>query len=423
MAEPEIRKLEPDAAEFLKAPALLAVFDALEAAGGKVRVNGGAVRNALMGEPVSDIDLSTDLVPSAVMEAAEAAGLKCVPTGLDHGTVTIVSHGEAFEVTTLRQDIETDGRHAVVRFGTDWHADALRRDFTVNAIYADRDGTLTDYVGGLDDIQTRTIRFIGDAGQRIAEDHLRILRLFRFFAWYGPERVGRPDADALRASTRMKSDLANLSVERIWKELRKLLAAPDPSKSLLWMRTTGVLSIVLPESEKWGIDAIHGLVEAERDCTWEPDALLRLASIVPLRSDDLAALGKRLRISNADRQALLDMAALATPNGDVSAGEWRERLYRSDKTALMRRLKLAAAVTAARGDGEAAAKLIAQLEEARTFAKPVFPLTGADLMAVGAQQGPRLGEQLAQLETIWLESDFKLSRDELLAQASQSQAD
>ncbi|MEM1365144.1 MAG: CCA tRNA nucleotidyltransferase, partial [Pseudomonadota bacterium] len=277
MADPEIRKLEPEAARFLAEPSLVAVFDALEAVGGEVRVNGGAVRNALMGEEVSDIDLSTDLVPGAVVEAADAAGLKSVPTGMEHGTITIVSGGNAYEVTTLREDIETDGRHAVVKFGTDWKADAHRRDFTVNAIYASRDGTLTDYVGGLEDIRTRTIRFIGEAADRIAEDHLRILRLFRFFAWYGPERVGRPDADALRASARMKDELASLSAERVWKELRKLLAAQDPSKSLLWMRTTGVLNMVLPESEKWGIDAVHGLVEAGRGQGWEPDPLLRLA--------------------------------------------------------------------------------------------------------------------------------------------------
>ncbi|MEN0088160.1 MAG: CCA tRNA nucleotidyltransferase [Pseudomonadota bacterium] len=423
MANPEVRTLEADAAGFLSASSLVAVFDALEAARGEVRVNGGAVRNALMGEPVSDVDLSTDLVPSAVIEAAKAAGLKSVPTGMDHGTITIVSGGDAYEVTTLREDIETDGRHAVVKFGTNWQADAHRRDFTVNAIYASRDGTLTDYVGGLEDIRTRTIRFIGNAGDRIAEDHLRILRLFRFFAWYGPERVGRPDADALRASARMKDELASLSVERVWKELRKMLAAPDPSKSLLWMRTTGVLNIVLPESEKWGIDAIHGLVEAEREHGWSPDALLRLAAIVPLRVDDLVALAKRLRLSNADRDGLVEMASVPTPNGDLPTDEWREMMYRNGKTALARRLKLAIAVTAARGEDAPAAKLLAQLEEVESFSKPQFPLSGADLIAMGAEQGPSLGKHLARLETTWLASGFQTSRDELLAQFSSAADD
>ncbi|MEM1365983.1 MAG: CCA tRNA nucleotidyltransferase, partial [Pseudomonadota bacterium] len=248
-----------------------------------------------------------------------------------------------------------------------------------------------------------------------AEDHLRILRLFRFFAWYGPERVGRPDADALRASARMKDELASLSAERVWKELRKLLAAPDPSKSLLWMRTTGVLNMVLPESEKWGIDAIHGLVEAERGQGWEPDPLLRLAAIVPLRVDEVAGMAKRLRMSNADRDALLDMAKLDAPSTDTSGAKWRERLYSADPKALERRLKLAAASAAARGDETAAGNFLEKLAAAQRFEKPDFPISGKDLQAAGVQAGPQMGETLKRLEAEWVASNFEMSTEDLLA--------
>ncbi|MEO0636920.1 MAG: CCA tRNA nucleotidyltransferase [Pseudomonadota bacterium] len=415
MGDFETRQLEPEAAAFLQSPSLAAVFDALEGAGGEVRVNGGAVRNALMGEPVADIDLSTDLLPSSVIQAAEKASLKSVPTGIDHGTVTIISGRDAYEVTTLRQDIETDGRHAVVQFGTDWRADAMRRDFTVNGIYADRKGVLTDYVGGLEDIRTRTIRFIGDPAQRIAEDHLRILRLFRFFAWYGPERVGRPDADALRAIARAKQELVNLSIERVWNELRKLLAARDPSKALLWMRTTGVLGIILPESEKWGIDAIHGLISAEHEHDWSPDALLRLAAIVPLRSDDVSVMADRLKASNADRKALEEMAILDAPSTDTSIETWRDRLYRADRVALARRLKLAAASAAARGDAALVTHFLERHEEVQRYVRPEFPLNGKALKSAGVEAGPAMGELLKRLEADWIASDFQLTADELLA--------
>ena len=239
----------------------------LNADGGEARVAGGAVRNALMGLAVADIDVATTLLPQDVVERAEAAGMKAVPTGIEHGTVTLVIDGTPFEVTTLRRDIETDGRHAKVSFGTDWQADAERRDLTINALYADASGAVVDLVGGLPDIESRTIRFIGDASQRIAEDHLRILRFFRFFAYYGS---GRPDADGLRAAARAKDRLSTLSGERVWGETKKLLAAPDPSRALLWMRQAGVLTEILPESEKWGIDGIHPLVAAEAALGWTP---------------------------------------------------------------------------------------------------------------------------------------------------------
>ncbi|MGO6900642.1 CCA tRNA nucleotidyltransferase, partial [Rhizobium ruizarguesonis] len=259
-------------------PALGRILTLLSADGGEGRVVGGAVRNSLMGLPVNDVDIATTLRPEAVMERAAAAGIKAVPTGLEHGTVTLVIDGKPFEVTTLRTDVETDGRHAKVAFSTDWKADAERRDLTINALYADAKGEVVDLVGGLADIKTRNIRFIGDAARRIAEDHLRILRFFRFFAYYGS---GRPDAEGLKACSAARSKLTTLSAERVWSELRKLLGAGDPGRALLWMRQVAVLTEILPESERWGIDAIPSLITTEKALGWTPDPLLRLAAIVP----------------------------------------------------------------------------------------------------------------------------------------------
>src|SRR5690606_18366286 len=239
--------------------------------------------------------LATTHLPEDTMRLAKDAGFKPVPTGIEHGTVTVVVRGRPFEVTTLRTDIETNGRHAKVVFGTDWQKDAERRDFTINALYAKVDGTIVDHVGGLADIETRTLRFIGDAEARIREDYLRILRFFRFFAWYGS---GRPEADGLRASARLKDGLNQLSAERVWVELKKLLSASDPSRALLWMRQSGVLSVILPESEKWGIDAIHSLVRTEQELDWPTDALLRLESMVPPDAARVSEMGKRLKMSN-----------------------------------------------------------------------------------------------------------------------------
>ncbi|RVC41275.1 CCA tRNA nucleotidyltransferase, partial [Mesorhizobium sp. M4B.F.Ca.ET.088.02.2.1] len=223
---------------------------------------------------------------------AEAAGFKTVPTGIEHGTVTAIAGGKTYEVTTLRADIETDGRRAKVSFGRDWKLDAERRDFTINALYAEADGNVVDLVGGIADIAARRLRFIGDAEARIREDYLRILRFFRFFAWYGD---GRPDAEGLKACARLKDGLGQLSAERIWSELKKLLSAPDPSRALLWMRQAGVLTSVLPESEKWGIDAIHGLIRTEKDLGWAADPLLRLEAMVPPDAARMKTLAERLK--------------------------------------------------------------------------------------------------------------------------------
>ena len=407
---------------WFKDEAVTRILALLNADGGEGRVVGGAVRNALMGLPVGDIDIATTLVPEQVVERAKAAGIKAVPTGIDHGTVTLVADGRGFEVTTLRRDVETDGRHAQVAFGTDWKEDAERRDLTINALYANAEGEVIDLVGGLADIETRTVRFIGDAASRIAEDYLRILRFFRFFAYYGG---GRPDADGLRASARAKDRLKTLSAERIWSETKKLLVAPDPSRALLWMRQTGVLTEILPETEKWGIDAVHGLIAAEQALGWSADPILRLAAMVPPDAERLAALGKRLRLSNADAARLQAWAKASVLPDEVTDVGFDRLLYRHGPEGIAMRLKLALAsarTTAEGGDPLAmrnAARFSALLGRCEKYQKPTFPITGADVLAAGVEPGRRVGEVLAALETFWVERNFSLDRAALTARLNE----
>jgi poly(A) polymerase len=391
-------------ADWLADGDLQRLLEILSRDGELARVAGGAVRNALLGEPVSDIDIATTTLPDETVRRIEAAGFKAVPTGIEHGTVTAVLGGRAFEITTLRADIDTDGRHAVVTFGRDWDADAGRRDFTINALYCEADGTIVDLVGGLSDIAARRLRFIGDAEARIREDYLRILRFFRFFAWYGD---GRPDAEGIKASARLKDGLDRLSPERVWHELRRLLSAPDPSRALLWMRQAGVLTGVLPESEKWGIDAVPGIVAGAAGRGERPDPLLRLQAIVPPDPARMAALADRLRLSRAERGRLTAWA-LAMP--------LPQRLDRRDLRRKLYGLRIAAA---SRNADAGIDKVIA---EAAEWEIPVLPLSGQDLIAAGIEEGPVVGETLRKLEKMWLESDFALTREALLERLAGMQA-
>ncbi|MER8725121.1 CCA tRNA nucleotidyltransferase [Mesorhizobium sp. M1027] len=395
---------------------------ALTDGGEEARVAGGAVRNALIGQPVADIDIATTTVPEETIRRAEAAGFKTVPTGIKHGTVTAVAQGKAYEVTTLRADIETDGRRAKVSFGRDWKADAERRDFTINALYAEADGTVVDLVGGIADIEVRRLRFIGDPEARIREDYLRILRFFRFFAWYGD---GRPDAEGLKACARLKQGLDQLSVERVWWELKKLLSAPDPSRALLWMRQAGVLTAVLPESEKWGIDAIHGLTKTEKDLAWAPDPLLRLEAVVPPDAARMKTLAERLRLSVSEASRLRNWAITAAVDPKTTEGELAKRLYFGDRQGFVDRLRLLLASARARAVEDNDALLEAGgfsrlLAFAEKWQNPVFPLKGADLTTLGASPGPKLGATLKNLEKEWVESGFALDRGALLKRAAEA---
>ncbi|RWN60766.1 MAG: CCA tRNA nucleotidyltransferase [Mesorhizobium sp.] len=409
-------------ADWLGERHLQRLLAALADGGEEARVAGGAVRNALIGQPVADVDIATTTVPDETIRRAEAAGFKAVPTGIEHGTITIVAGGKPFEVTTLRADIETDGRRAKVLFGRDWKADAERRDFTINALYAEADGTIVDLVGGIADIEARRLRFIGDPEARIREDYLRILRFFRFFAWYGD---GRPDAEGLKACARLKEGLGQLSVERVWSELKKLLSAPDPSRALLWMRQAGVLTSVLPESEKWGIDAIHALTRAEKDLGWTLDPLLRLEAIVPPDAARMKTLAERLRSSVSDAGRLRQWALTAPVGPKTTEAEFAKRLYRGDRQGLVDRLRLSLASARARAVEDNDALLEAGgfsrlLAFAGKWKKPDFPLKGADLTRLGASPGPKLGATLKNLENEWIESGFALDRGALLKRAAEA---
>ncbi|HEX4199479.1 MAG TPA: CCA tRNA nucleotidyltransferase [Caulobacteraceae bacterium] len=405
---------------WVKAAETRAVIEALEAAGGAgcARFVGGCVRNALIGQPVADIDIATTLTPDRVIEALKAAKLKAVPTGVEFGTVTAVSGGKPFEITTLRRDVETDGRHAVVAYTDDWAEDAARRDFRLNALYADPDGRLFDPTGaGEADARAGRVVFVGDPETRIREDGLRILRFFRFLAWYGR---GEPDAAALAACEAMKGALITLSAERIAKELLKLLAADDPRPAMRLMAATGILSLIVPEAR--GLARFERLVEIESDL-FQCDALLRLAALLPDEPAVGAATAERLRLSNAQRDRLI--AALGTQPRLVSwlsPREARRSIYKIGVDAFCDRVMLGWAGSERRA---AAIQWRALLPMARSWPRPSFPITGAEVMAAGVPEGPMVGEVMREVEAWWIDQDFiddKLSIVERLKSVAQGMA-
>lgn len=409
-------------AEWLEDKHLQRLLAVLAQGGEEARIAGGAVRNTLMGQPVADIDIATSCLPEETIRRVEAEDFKAVPTGIEHGTITVVAGGKPYEITTLRADVETDGRRAKVSFGRDWKLDAERRDFTINALYAEADGKVVDLVGGIADIEARRLRFIGDPEARIREDYLRILRFFRFFAWYGE---GRPDAEGLKACARLKDGLAQLSAERVWSELKKLLAALDPSRALLWMRQAGVLTAALPESEKWGIDAIHGLTKAEKDLGWSADHMLRLEAIVPPDAARMKTLAERLRFSTVEAERLRHWAQSDAVAAKTTEGELAKKLYRGDRQGFVDRLRISLASARVRAVEDNDALLEAGgysrlLAFALKWERPVFPLKGADLTALGATPGPKLGEILKNLEAEWIEAGFAPDRGALLERAAQA---
>lgn len=397
-------------ADWLGTPALQRVFDAIEQDGDELRAVGGAVRNSLIGEPVMDVDLCTTALPQQVMRRAEKAGLKAIPTGIDHGTVTVVSSGEAFEITTLREDVETFGRHAVVRFGRDWTHDAARRDFTLNALYCSADGTLHDPLGGLADCLARRVRFIGDASQRIREDYLRILRFFRMHASYGR---GDLDAEGLSASIALRDGLRQLSAERIGTELKRLVTTAGAAPVVHLMEDSGILEIVTGGVAR--LADFEALKHLQPDLPEAAAAPVCLAALFGFGADDLERLAERLRLSNAERERMV-CARLAADH--IVAAPDAQRVVKAllvDKgvAAAADGLALAAAMLRARGEDEG------QLAAARAlltdWTAPVFPVTGRDMIELGLEKGPALGAELARLRTVWADSDYTASRSDLLA--------
>lgn len=393
----EIAAPEP-ALALLKHPELLRLVALLDSAGEEARIVGGAVRNALLGREVQEIDLATTATPETVAARAQAADLRAVPTGLAHGTVTVIVDGHSFEVTSLREDIETDGRHAVVRFSRDFAADARRRDFTINALSLTRDGVLHDYVGGLADIKAKRLRFIGDPAARIKEDYLRILRFFRFSAGYAE---GPLDPDGLRACIRAREGLARLSRERVRNELLKLLSAARAGEITREFSYVGLLGPLIASAPNPQRLARVLRLTADGD----PDPILNLAALALNLPEDAHRLRDRLRLSNPEHQRLVKAAeAFETLHGrDGPPGEQglRKLLFRFGRRAACDALILAAAE--ARDDGPEWQKALAFLREAK---EPRLPFSGDDLLARGVPNGRAIGDALDTLERRWIEAGF-----------------
>jgi poly(A) polymerase len=365
------------------------LLDALGADEGLTRYVGGAVRDNLLDLPVSDVDLATRLQPEQVVERLETARIKAVPTGIDHGTVTAVSDGHPYEVTTLRRDVATDGRRATVAFTTDWEEDAARRDFTINALSADpRTGQVFDYFGGLDDLLERHVRFIGDPLKRIAEDHLRILRYFRFHARFG---AGEPDASALEACTRRANDLMALSRERIADELLKLLALSDPSATVRIMLERGILKPVLPEILTDRMEDLQSLIAAEHSAEIAPEGLRRLAALLPRNPATAEAVAVRLKLSNKARKRLA-CAVGADPSSAPEA-----LAYRLGTDCAVDALLLA-------GKADEAARM-------KKWHPPRLPIGGGVLIQRGLREGPVVARTLRKIEDRWVAAGFPRGKE------------
>jgi poly(A) polymerase len=397
------------ATPWLNRPETRAVLGAVARAGFEARVVGGAVRNTLIGQPVSDIDIATTATPEQTIKAVEAAGLKAIPTGLQHGTITVVANHMPFEVTTLRTDVETDGRHARVAFTGDWAADAARRDFTINALYCDASGRVYDFTGGLADLDPPRIRFIGDAAQRIREDYLRILRFFRFTAAYTDGALDPAGRDACTAEL---PGLARISAERIQAEFLKLLAAPHASAVLDVMATRGVLRACL--DTPCNVPRLARLAAIETALGLAPNPLLRLTAMTPHVETAAAGLAQRLRLSNADAAVLVHAASGDTVRytpGDATRA--RRLLYADGPARFRARVLIAWTISGAPSDSPAWTALY-QLPSHWTA--PAFPLTGADCVAAGVSPGPQVGVLLREIEIWWLERGFALDRAAVLAE-------
>ena len=389
-------RLDSKREAWMSAKKTRAVLDAL---GSDARFVGGAVRNALLEREVSDIDIATPLAPDEVTRRLTAAGLGAVPTGIAHGTVTAISDGTPFEVTTLRRDVSTDGRRAVVAFTTDWKEDAARRDFTMNALYATADGEVIDLVGGVDDLRAGRVRFVGDATTRIREDYLRILRLFRFHAWYGK---GEIDPEALRAAAAEKAGIAQLSGERVQKELLRLLEADEPAPVLRSMAAAGILSEVLPAA--LSIPRLERLARIDADAFFKPDPLLRLAALLPNDPKIAQATAAKLRLSNAQSARLEDIAgAREKIVSYLSVKEVRKLLYRIGTAPFKDRVFLKWAEDPKESNAVQWRMLLAVAD---AWERPVFPLTGREVMLAGVPEGPLVGKILAEVEDWWIDADF-----------------
>ena len=396
--------------EWMTDPATQAVMGALTAKGQTVRFVGGCVRDAVVGRAIYDIDIATADEPLNVVTLLESAGLKAVPTGIDHGTITAVANGKPFEVTTLRHDVETDGRHAKVAFTDDWVADAARRDFTMNALYCDPDGTVYDPTGGLADLRAGRVLFVGDAPTRITEDYLRILRFFRIYGYFGH---GDPDPDALAACAAHADKLETLSAERIAGELLRLFAAPDPAMVMALMGDAGVLAHVLPEAKN--VERLAGLTKLDGV---DPDPVRRLAAVVTGNAGVMEALARRLRLSKDHMRRLVSLATLPPVSPDGKPVVLRRALHSVGREKFQDDVWLRWAEDSTSTDGG----WLRVLNFPDTWEVPDLPVTGKDALKAGIQKGPAIGEALAFIEAWWITQDFQPDRAACLQKLSERAA-
>ena len=396
-------------APWLASPATQAVFEALEGGGYTARAVGGIVRNTLLGLPATDIDIATNALPVETIRLATAAGLKTIATGLAHGTVTIIAHGIPFEVTTLRRDVETDGRHAQVAFTDNWAVDAARRDFTINALYCSRDGRVFDPLGGVADLHPVKVRFIGSAGERICEDYLRILRFFRFTATYCADGVA--DGDGLAACIAHRDGLARISGERIQAELMKLLAAPHAAGVTKVLVDSGVFSALFDQTPQFKV--FSRLAAIETGLKRSADPLLRFAALAVQTVADVAAFDRRLKFSARDRNRLADVVTNQTGiDAGLSFDEAKRAAYGMGIPGYRDAVLLNWACGDRPVDDAAFAQLVSLPER---WTPPLFPLSGGDVRALGIPAGPEIGVLLARIEADWIAGGFAADRPALLA--------
>ncbi|MGY3238781.1 poly(A) polymerase [Bradyrhizobium sp. USDA 4472] len=399
-------------APWLTAGGTARVLQLLNADGEEARVVGGTVRNALLGLPPGDADIATTAVPEEVVRRAKSAGIKSVPTGIEHGTVTLVIDGTPYEVTTLREDTETFGRKAKVVFGRDWVKDAERRDFTMNGLSVDADGVVYDYVGGIADAKARRVRFIGAPDQRIAEDYLRILRFFRIHAAFG---AGEPDRDGTLACIRGRAGLATLSAERVRMEMLKLLVTPGASVAALAMADAGLLQAMIGGVAYTG--PLTAMIAIERALDLAPSSTRRLAALTVAVTEDARRVATRLRLSNAETKALDSMGHRWWRFAAKDEASARRLVYRLGPERYHDRVLLAWA----RAGGDVTSshwRALAELPQRWTA--PKFPLRAADFIARGLAEGPALGHVLTLAEDAWLAADFPLEEAALAAIADQA---
>jgi poly(A) polymerase len=401
-----------DNAPWLKSGPAARVLQLLNGNGEEARVVGGAVRNALLKIPTGDIDIATTALPDEVIRRAKAAGIKSVPTGIEHGTVTLVVDAHPFEVTTLREDTETFGRKARVAFGRDWVTDARRRDFTINGLSVDAAGVVHDHVGGLDDIAAKRVRFIGDPNQRIAEDYLRILRFFRIHAAYG---AGEPDRAGYLACIAGRAGLANLSAERVRMEVLKLVVAEGAAAAIVAMADGGLLLPIFGGIAYTGPFA--AMIAAERALGLAPDPVRRLAALAVAVTEDAKRLAGRLRLTNAETRVLDSMGHRWWRLAGMDEATARRRLYRLGADRYRDRLMLAWARAGADGNSDHWRELATLPSR---WSAPKFPLKAADFIARGIAEGPALGHVLALAEDAWLAAEFPLDETALKAIADQT---